>query len=111
MLNLYDGIVHCTAMNAITEVIDAIENRVSKLLHKMELLKQENLKLARALETSEASRSIQEKTILDWKEKYKALKLANSMLGSNKNKAEAKLKIDTLIREIDQCIAQLSEEP
>ena len=96
-------------MNAIIEVIDTIENRISKLLHKMELLKQENLKLSQELSASEVSRIAHEKTISDWKEKYNAQKLANSMLGSTKNKAEAKLKIDTLIREIDQCIAQLSD--
>lgn len=75
----------------------------------MEQLKQTNLKLAQELAISEASRIEHEKTISDWEEKYKALKLANSMLGSTKNKKEAKLKIDTLIREIDHCIAQLSD--
>lgn len=96
-------------MDAITEVIDTLENRISKLLHKMELLKQTNLKLSQQLAKSEVSEVEHEKITSDWKEKYKALKLANSMLGSNKNKTEAKLKIDTLIREIDHCIAQLSD--
>ena len=44
----------------------------------------------------------------EWEEKYQALKMANSMLGSNTNKTEAKLKINTLIRVLDDCIAQLS---
>ena len=96
-------------MNAIIEVIDIIEQRISTLLREMEVLKQANLKLAQELEISKASGIAQEKTILEWKEKYKALKLANSMLGSTENKTEAKLKIDTLIREIDHCIAQLSD--
>ena len=96
-------------MDAIIEVIDTIENRISKLLHKMELLKQTNVKLSQELAASEASGREQKQIISDWKEKYNALKLANSMLGSNKNKTEAKLKIDTLIREIDHCIAQLSD--
>lgn len=96
-------------MNAIIEIIDIIEQRLNKLLHEMEMLKQANLQLAQELEISKASGIVQEKTILEWKEKYKALKLANSMLGSTENKTEAKLKIDTLIREIDHCIAQLSD--
>ncbi|MGC1516652.1 MAG: hypothetical protein WA810_13840 [Maribacter sp.] len=49
------------------------------------------------------------KTVSEWEEKYNSLKLANSMLGSNTNKTEAKLKINTLIRELDHCITQLSE--
>ena len=95
-------------MSAITEVIDTLEKRIGQLLHNMELLQQANLKLSEQLERSEASGAEQKKVISEWKEKYKALKLANSMLGSNKNKTQAKLTIDTLIREIDQCIAQLS---
>jgi len=37
------------------------------------------------------------------------LKMANSLLGSDENKRETKLKINSLIREIDYCIAQLSD--
>ena len=44
-----------------------------------------------------------------WEEKYNSLKTASAMLGSNTNKTEAKLKINTLIRDLDHCIAQLSE--
>lgn len=96
-------------MSTLIEVVDTIENKISRLLHKMDVLKQANLKLTQELSASEALREAHEKTIAGWEEKYNALKLANSMLGSTKNKAEAKLKIDTLIREIDQCIVQLSE--
>ena len=34
------------------------------------------------------------------------LKAANAMLGSNEYKRETKLKINSLLREIDQCIVQ-----
>ncbi|MEN8815499.1 MAG: hypothetical protein ABF274_01335 [Nonlabens sp.] len=37
-----------------------------------------------------------------------ALKTANAMLGSDEYKTKTKLKINSLIREIDQCIAQLA---
>jgi hypothetical protein len=35
--------------------------------------------------------------------------LANSMLGSDQYKRDTKLKINALVREIDQCITHLSE--
>jgi len=38
----------------------------------------------------------------------KLLKSANALLGSDDYKRETKLKINALIKEIDQCIAQLS---
>ena len=40
---------------------------------------------------------------------YETLKITNSLLGSDENKRDTKLKINSLIREIDYCIAQLSE--
>ena len=49
------------------------------------------------------------KALTEWEEKYKSLKLANSVLGSETNKSEAKLKINQLIRELDHCIVQLAE--
>lgn len=96
-------------MSALLEVVDRIEQKISVLLRQMESLRHANEKLSRELAISEQSRIRQEHIIADWKEKYKALQLTQSMLGSNKNKAEATLKINALIREIDWCIAQLSE--
>jgi archaellum component FlaC len=43
------------------------------------------------------------------KKQYETLKIANSLLGSDENKRDTKLKINSLIREIDYCIAQLSD--
>ena len=44
----------------------------------------------------------------NWQEKYDTLKMANTILGSDNDKRETKLKINALIREIDHCISQLS---
>lgn len=41
-------------------------------------------------------------------ERITALKTANAMLGSNDYKTKTKLKINALVKEIDQCIAQLT---
>ena len=43
-------------------------------------------------------------------QKYQALKVAQALLGSDETKTEAKLKIGRLIREIEQCIVQLSHD-
>jgi len=44
------------------------------------------------------------------KEKNEALSIANRILGSKEHKRETKLKINTLIREIDACIVQLTKQ-
>ena len=51
----------------------------------------------------------QQEELSSWVEKYESLKVANSLLGSDENNKETKLKINALIRDIDHCIAQLSE--
>lgn len=96
-------------MANLSEIVGSLENRISKLLRRFEEAKKKNLSLEEELEIlkSQQNRSLQE--IEEWREKCGSLKLANSMLGSNQYKRETKLKINALVRELDQCISQLSE--
>lgn len=96
-------------MGELIEIVDSLENKVSKLLHRLEVLNQANAKLRKELSEQRESYERDKESLIEWKEKYNSLKLASSMLGSNSNKTEAKLKINTLIRELDSCIAQLAE--
>ncbi|GGG50284.1 hypothetical protein [Bizionia arctica] len=96
-------------MSKIEEIVDALEIKVSKVLQQIALVEQTNLKLEKELHASKQEFLNQQQIIVSWEEKYEALKIANTMLGSDENKRETKLKINTLIREIDYCIAQLSE--
>ncbi len=96
-------------MSNIESVVDSLENRISKVLHKMEVLKQTNLKLSEELTKTQDRMLQQDELLSSWEEKYNTLKLTNSLLGSDDNKRETKLKINALIRDIDHCIGQLSE--
>lgn len=96
-------------MSKIEEIVDALENKISKVLHKQEVLKQTNAKLSQKIEEQQQRLLDQQEEIASWADKYETLKIANSMLGSDDNKRETKLKINALIREIDHCIGQLSE--
>lgn len=96
-------------MSNIETIVDSIENRISKVLHKLEVLMQTNAKLSEDIVLSQNKISQQEELISSWEEKYETLKFANSILGSDESKKETKLKINALIREIDHCISQLSE--
>ncbi|AUS06181.1 hypothetical protein [Pseudotamlana carrageenivorans] len=96
-------------MSNIEDIVNSLEGKIDKLLHKLELLKLDNLKLLEELEASKQEILIQKGKNSNWEEKYEALKMANSILGSDDNKRETKLKINALIRDIDHCIAQLSD--
>ena len=96
-------------MSNIEDIVDSLENKISKVLHKLEILKQVNSKLNDELAASKQEIQNQKRHIASWEEKYEALKMANTILGSDENKRETKLKINALIRDIDHCIAQLAD--
>jgi regulator of replication initiation timing len=96
-------------MGELVEIVDSLENKISKLLYKLEQLHQSNTNLKEELAVLEKENQLGKRAVNEWEEKYNSLKMANSMLGSNKTKTEAKLKINTLIRDLDHCISQLAE--
>ena len=96
-------------MSKIENIVDTLENQISKVLHKQEVLKQTNAKLSEKLENQRQQILEYQEQISEWSDRYETLKTANAMLGSDENRRETKLKINSLIRDIDHCIAQLSE--
>ena len=96
-------------MSNLTEIVDSLESSIGKLLVKQEELKKTTLRLETEIDVLKAQKVQFEEEVATWSEKCNSLKLANSLLGSDQHKRETKLKINALIREIDQCIVQLSE--
>lgn len=96
-------------MSHLSEIVDSLENRVSKLLHSHLKIKQKNSELEEEMEVLKLQQERFHNEIQSWREKHDTLKLANSILGSDEYKRDTKLKINALIREIDQCITELSE--
>ena len=96
-------------MSKIEDIVDTLENRISKVLNKQEVLKQTNAKLSEQLDNQQQQILEYQEQISEWSDRYETLKTANAMLGSDENKRETKLKINSLIRDIDHCIAQLSK--
>lgn len=96
-------------MSELSEIVDSLENRISKLLHRFEKIKQTNLQLEEEVQKMKSQVAQSKVELSEWREKTDSLKLANSMLGSDQYKRDTKLKINALVREIDQCISQLSE--
>jgi len=109
MLTLCNEVLCEIIMSDLIEIVDSLENRISKLLHKYDLLKQQNTDLENKIKDLKSNSELQMDQLKQWEEKFSALKNANAMLGSDEYKRETKLKINALIKEIDVCIAQLSE--
>ncbi len=96
-------------MSEIVEIIDTLEGRLKKLFNKIDQLEQTSEQQKQELQKATATIQQQSSDIEDLKKQYETLKITNSLLGSEENKRETKLKINSLIREIDYCIAQLAD--
>jgi len=96
-------------MSVIAEIIDTLENKIEKLFTKINSLEKKSQDLKIELTKSATIIQTQSQEIEALKAQYETLKIANVLLGSEDNKRETKLKINSLIREIDYCIAQLSD--
>ena len=96
-------------MSEIVEIIDTLEGKLKKLLDKIDYLEQSSLELNQELKKATTIIQNQSNEIDTLIKDCETLKMANSLLGSEENKRDTKLKINSLIREIDYCIAQLSD--
>tara|TARA_B100000886_G_C20324368_1_gene449546 strand:- start:579 stop:878 length:300 start_codon:yes stop_codon:yes gene_type:complete len=86
-----------------------LESKIIVLLNK---LKENHLEL-KTLKDKNLLFELQKKELEDqiksFKEENKSLKIANNLLGSNEGKTQTKAKINSLIKEVDYCISQLTE--
>ena len=96
-------------MSEMVEIVDSLESRLTKLFSKINRLEESSNHLKQELARAAGIIQKQSQQFEALQKQYNTLKIANSLLGSEENKRDTKLKINSLIREIDYCIAQLSD--
>ena len=96
-------------MSKIEPIVNSLEEKVQKVLCELAGLKNDNSTLRQELLDASATNSKLLLTLQEKESDYDTLKFANSILGSQESKRETKLKINTLIKEIDDCISKLSD--
>ncbi|AQS93284.1 MULTISPECIES: hypothetical protein [unclassified Polaribacter] len=96
-------------MSNTLEAIHLLEDKLKNLLSNYEFLKKENEILLQSATKYQQKILEQEQIIKNQKQEFDLLKIAKTIDGSNTNTRDTKLKINTLIREIDKCIIQLQE--
>ena len=96
-------------MRNVESIVESLELKIVNGLAHLDALKAENQRLklesAAQKEKAEAQRAALDKKEAD----LEALRIASSMLGSNDDKRASKLKINALIRDINDCLASLSD--
>ena len=96
-------------MKKIQDLLFDLEKKVEYSLAELSKLKNEKNDLLdkNQILINEKNELNAELRLLD--ERFKALKIANTISGSENNINETRSEIDSLIREIDICISQLSD--
>ena len=96
-------------MSEIAAIIETLESRVQKLVGQIDSLENQIVALKQEAGSSEMTAKKHADELAAMKSAYDTLKTANALLGSEENKRDTKLKINSLIRDIDHCIAQLAD--
>lgn len=96
-------------MNHKTSSLVILEAKIIELLNK---LKENHLDLKTLREQNtllENEKKELKSSLQLFKEENQSLTIANNLLGSNEGNTQTKSKINSLIKEVDYCIAQITE--
>ena len=96
-------------MDKIKDLLSVLEKKVESNLNELLSIREQNNEL---LDKNKSLINERNDLMIDLEsleEKFKALKIANTITGSENNINETRSEINSLIREIDLCISQLSE--
>jgi|MDSW01.2.fsa_nt_gb hypothetical protein len=97
-------------MQELNNLVDSLEKNIMSSVNKIKRLEEINVDLREELSLYKDKYLEQINIIEVCEETCKSLKIANTILGSNNNTKDTKLEINSLIREIDYCISQLTEQ-
>ncbi len=95
-------------MKSASTLITGIEYKVRKLIEQIEILENENSQLNTKIEQLKTNIKSLELSLDEQQQRIKVLKLAKS-LNKEESKTEVKLKINELLREIDNCVRLLNK--
>ena len=85
-------------MKQLSELVDDLEIKFFKVNQKLQGLKNENENLSQQIEQSSTELAKYKKEIESLQQMNADLKMTNALLGSEENKKETKLKINSIIR-------------
>ena len=96
-------------MQNIAKVVDLLEDKFKLLLERFDFLEEENSVLRNNLATLQQQITVKTQLLADNSTELHALRVAKTIQGSSNNTKETTQKINALIKEVDLCIAQLSD--
>lgn len=96
-------------MNDVKDTLERISQKLNQLTQKLAMSEAEKEILKRELKQAKETIGVQKNTLRELEEQNKLVKIAEAVALSKEDKRTVKLKINEFIREIDKCIATLSD--
>ena len=88
-----------------TEMLETVKEKITRLIAAYETEKMEREKLQAELEQTRTQNETYRKQIIELERKIDNLKLTEAFMARGADTAAAKKKINSLMKEIDRCIA------
>ena len=86
-------------------MLETVKQQITRLIAAYETEKTERTRLSSELEQSKILNEIYRKRISELERQIDNLKLTEAFMGTGTDNSQAKNKIDSIIKEIDRCIA------
>ena len=97
-------------MNSNEKVLTNFETRVRQLILRFQELKKENQELYTMVEKAEEEMKVLQGKLTQQENDYNALKMAKMMTITDGDLEAAKARVQKMIREVNKCIAIMSDE-
>lgn len=95
-------------MNEKIEILSVVESKIIKLNNLYQEEKKKNVALVDRVSMLEKENMALETNLQELEKKYENLKFAKTIASSEENEHDAKIKINRIVREIDNCLALLN---
>lgn len=95
-------------MVAQAEMIDALKEKVSRVVAEATKREQENVRLQQLLQELSDTVQAKDREMIALKSQFEQLKLAKAIVASSGNVQDARQMVGKIVREIDKCIALLN---
>ena len=86
-------------------MLETVKQKITRLIAAYETEKTERTRLSSELEQSKILNEIYRKRISELERQIDNLKLTEAFMGTGTDNSQAKNKIDSIVKEIDRCIA------
>lgn len=89
-------------------LLDSLKIKISLIIEKYEAEKNKSAQYLKRIEDLEVELHSKQESLNQLETKYETLRVAQTLIGGSEESKTAKLKVNSIVREIDKCISLLN---